>query len=211
MKPKNPKLNSSMANKIFFIVFGLLIAGSVAVTYWRIMVKRDYIISAQQECDPALEACFVYECDPEDPEDPECAALPEEERVNYYKIIRKNAKNIPPCDAQNNECPEVLICEEGEEECEFEYCTEENVPEGESCNNPEEYLAENPPEECGCEGEDADSPLTEKETETDVDSAEPETPEVEAETGAGEETAGDTAGSEEESAEESSCDCSAEE
>ena len=147
-------------SKIFFLVFFLLIVGSVAVTYWRIMVKRDYIISAQTECDPAAENCFVYECDPEDPEDPECATLPEEERVSYYKIINKNAQNIPLCDATAGECPEDLACEEGEEECETILCDEENVPEGESCNDPAAYLEENPPEECGC-GENDDEPVGE--------------------------------------------------
>lgn len=156
-------------SKIFFLVFFLLIIASVAVTYWRIMVKRDYIISAQQDCDPATEQCFVSSCDPES--DSECAATPEKERTTYYKIIKKNAKNIPLCDPYANECPEVLTCEEGEEECEFEYCGEENVPEGESCNNPEEYLAENPPEEeCGCEEESDSTASSDSTTEAETDS-----------------------------------------
>lgn len=142
----NQKQN--LSGKIFFLVFFLLIVGSVALTYYRIMVKRDYIISAQIDCDPAKEACFVSECDPES--DSECADTPEDERTTYYKTIKKNAKNIPLCDAQKNECPEQLSCEPGEEECEEELCDESNVPEGESCNDPEQYLAENPPEECDC-------------------------------------------------------------
>jgi len=137
-------------SKIFFLVFFLLIAGSVAVTYWRIMVKRDYIISAQQECDPAAEACFVSACDPES--DSECAATPEEERTTYYKIIQKNAKNIPLCDAQKDECPTELACADGEAECSFELCDETNVPDGEECNDPAVYNEENPPEECDCNG-----------------------------------------------------------
>jgi len=139
-------------SKIFFLVFFLLIVGSVAVTYWRIMVKRDYIISAQQECDPATEPCFVSSCDPES--DEECAATPEEERTTYYKTILKNAKNIPPCDPYKNECPTELTCQEGEPECSIEYCDESNVPEGEECNDPEQYAIDNPPEECSCGGEE---------------------------------------------------------
>jgi len=129
-------------SKIFFLVFFALILGSVAVTYYRIMIKRDYIISAQQECDPVTEACFVSACDPES--DEECAATPEEERTTYYKIIKKNAKNIPPCDPHANECPEQLSCEPGEEECEYTLCDEENVPDTEECNDPAVYNAQNP-------------------------------------------------------------------
>ncbi|MFH1183096.1 MAG: hypothetical protein V1690_02435 [Candidatus Moraniibacteriota bacterium] len=153
-------------SKIFFLIFFLLIVGSVAVTYWRIMVKRDYIISASQDCDPAMETCFVYECDPEG--DEECAAAPEEERVSYYKTITKNAKNISPCDPYKNECPTELTCEEGEAECEIILCDEENVPEGESCNDPVKYLEENPPEEecnCGSETDTTEGAAAEEPTE----------------------------------------------
>jgi len=140
-KKSSPKTDQSLAGKIFFLVFFLLIAGSVAVTYWRIMVKRDYIISAQMACDPVTETCFVSSCDPES--DEECANTPEEERTTYYKTINKNAKNIPPCDPYKNECPEELSCESGEEDCEIILCDAENVPEGEECNDPVAYAAEN--------------------------------------------------------------------
>lgn len=147
-------------SKIFFLVFFLLIVGSVAMTYWRIMVKRDYIITAQQECDPTAEACFVYECDPES--DEECAATPEEERISYYKNVSKNAKNIPVCDPYKNECPTELACEEGEEECEIILCDDETVPEGENCNDPTKYLEENPPEEEAEEGAEEEAPTEEQ-------------------------------------------------
>jgi len=148
-----------MAGKIFFLIFFLLIAGSVAATYYRIMIKRDYIVSAQQECDPTLEACFISACDPEG--DEECAALPEEERINYYKTINKNAKNIPICDPYKGECPEELACEPEEEECEVILCDANNVPEGEECNDPAKYLEENPSDpaenSCGEEGDAGES------------------------------------------------------
>jgi len=204
----------SVAGKIFFLIFFLLILGSVAATYWRIVVKRDYIISAQQECDPAVEVCFVSECDPEDPEDLECAGLPEEERITYYKIIKKNAKNIPLCDPYGNECPKTLECGVGEAECEFEYCTEENVPEGEECSDPETYNAKNPQEDCECgigEGEEAvedNSALSGKAEADEKSAAEEETAnsaEKNSEEGAGTET-----GPEDGEKEEPACDCAKE-
>lgn len=121
-------------SKIFFIVFALLIAGSVAMTYWRIVVKRDYLVLAQTACDPETEACFVYECDPETEE---CTGDPEED-TSYYAKIKKKAFNFPQC--EEGECPDP-VCDEGEEDCEVILCTEETAEEWESCNNPEEYRA----------------------------------------------------------------------
>lgn len=121
-------------SKIFFIVFALLIAGSVAMTYWRIVVKRDYLVLAQTSCDPEAENCFVYECDPESEE---CTGNPEED-ISYYAKIKKKAFNFPEC--TEVECPDP-VCEEGEGDCELVFCTEEEAEEWESCNNPEEYRA----------------------------------------------------------------------
>jgi hypothetical protein len=188
-------------SKIFFLVFFLLIIGSVGVTYWRIMINRDYIISASQECDPATEACFVSSCDPES--DEECAATPEEERTSYYKIIKKNAKNIPPCDAQKDECPAELTCADGEAECSFEYCDDSNVPDGEECNDPAVYNEENPLCDCGDtkEGTTEESELATDELadETASDDAGSEEEEPACTCTQNEESAGDnTAASEEE-------------
>lgn len=139
-------------SKIFFLIFFLLIVGSVAVTYWRIMVKRDYIISAQVDCDPATEACFASACDPES--NTECAATPEAERTTYYKLISKNAENIPPCDPYKDECPKDLSCDPGEKDCEISLCDSSNVPDGEECNDPAKYVEENPPCDCSKAGDE---------------------------------------------------------
>ena len=137
------KLNHSpLAGRVFLIMFLFLLVGSIALTFWRIVVKRDYIISAEQECDPYTEACFIYTCSPD--EDEECPADPTE-RMSYYKLIHKNAQNIPLCNAQKDECPAELTCEENEEECEYIYCDEDTVAEGEECVDPVQYAIDNPP------------------------------------------------------------------
>lgn len=131
-------------NILFFIIFGLLIAGSVAFTYYRIMVKKDYVISAEAECDPTIEKCFIYVCDPvEDGDD--CTGDPEEDTW-YYKIIKRKAFNIPLCDPNTDEDCEALICPEGEAGCSYELCEEGNVDEIE-CNDPEQYNIDHPEEE----------------------------------------------------------------
>lgn len=135
-------------NKIFFIVVFLLLIGSVGATYWRIMIKKDYMIEAQVDCDPETEACFVWECDPESIEEGEACTGDPESDIWYYKIVRKNASNIPLCDPQTDENCNPLICEEGEEECEEVLCDEETKLEQEvECNDPVQYLLNNPVEE----------------------------------------------------------------
>ncbi|MDI6777844.1 MAG: hypothetical protein QMD77_01520 [Patescibacteria group bacterium] len=133
-------------SKILFAVLAILIVGAVAVTFWRYIVKRDYIIQAQIDCDPETQNCFVWECDPMSLEEGEqCTGNPDND-VWYYKIISRNAKNIPDCDPNDENCT-AYVCGEGEKDCGYELCAPENVPEGEECNDPEQYLIDNPPEE----------------------------------------------------------------
>ena len=150
-------------NILFFIIFGLLVAGSVAFTYYRIMIKKDYIISAEAECDPSIEKCFIYVCDPiEDGDD--CTGDPEEDTW-YYKIIKRKAFNIPLCDPKIDEDCEALICPEDEENCSYELCEEGNADEIE-CNDPEQYNIDHPEEEGDAECEEGDKEcLSEEESE----------------------------------------------
>lgn len=145
----NRETNKNLTGKILLIVFGLLIVGSVAVTYYRIMIKRDYIIFAEADCDPTTEKCFVYVCDSEMEE---CIGDPEQD-TSYYKIIKKKAANIPLCDPNQEEC-EALVCGENEKDCEEILCEDENEDEIE-CNDPEQYNLDHPDteteEETACE------------------------------------------------------------
>ena len=145
-------------SKIFFAVMGLLILASVGATYWRIMVKKDYLIEAQTDCDPYVDACFVWECDPEsDVEGEACTGDPETDTW-YFQVIRRNAGNVPLCDPNDEEC-DALVCGENEPECEYEFCTEENMEDQYAafCNDPEQYALDNPEEEeyeCDLENEE---------------------------------------------------------
>ncbi len=133
-------------SKILFAVIAVLVVGSVAATFWRIVVKRDYIVQAQIDCDPSEENCFVWECDPNSTDEWEACTGDPEEDIWYYEILNRNAKNIPDCDPNDEDCT-AYICGEDEADCSYELCTEDNVPEGETCNDPEQYNIDNSPEE----------------------------------------------------------------
>jgi len=165
--PETPKENQNITldrkSKILFVVIGLLIIGSVAVTFWRYMVKRDYIVQAQTDCDPTTENCFIWECDPASTVEGEACTGDEETDIWYYKIVHRNAKNIPLCDPNDENCT-ALVCDPDEKDCSEELCSESNVPEGETCNDPEQYLIDNPPEEDTTEcAEDDEECLAEQE------------------------------------------------
>lgn len=142
---KNKQMDKK--SKIFFLVFFLLIIGAVGATYWRIMVKKDYVVSAQTDCDPYAENCFTWECDPDSTVEGEaCTGDPETDSW-YYKVIKRNASRIPLCDPNDENC-EALVCGENEPECSETLCDETTMEEqGVECNDPVKYTEENPLEE----------------------------------------------------------------
>ena len=148
--PETPKENQNITldqkSKILFIIIGLLIAGSVAVTFWRYIVKRDYIVQAQTDCDPTTENCFIWKCDPASTVEGEACTGDPEKNIWYYKIIHRNAKNIPNCDPKDENC-KALVCNPGEKDCSEELCTPESVKAPDTCNDPAQYNVDNPPEE----------------------------------------------------------------
>jgi len=131
-------------SKILILVFLLLIIGSVGATYYRIFVKKDYIISAQPDCDPATEKCFISVCDPTSGD---CTGNPEEDTF-YFKKIKKKAANVAMCDPNQKEC-QSLECAPGEKDCEIIYCDKDTLSEGETCNDPEQYVKDHPEGDAG--------------------------------------------------------------
>lgn len=165
-------------SKILLLTFLVLVIVVVAFTYYKYMVKRDYIIEAQADCDPYAEACFIWQCDPksseEGPPDGEaseaCTGDPEED-IWYYQIVRRNAMNIPPCDPNDENC-DALTCDPAlEKDCEIILCDEETAVEQETkCNDPAEYIMNNPPEEEEeCDPEEDEECVIEEEDEEETE------------------------------------------
>lgn len=136
-------------SKILLWIFVGLIAISVAVTYWRIMIKRDYVIEAQVDCDPYAEACFVWECDPTSTVEGEACVGDPESDVWYFKVAKRNAGRIPLCDPNTDEDCQPMLCAEDEMECEEMLCTEDQLEAqyASYCVDPVVFAAENPAEE----------------------------------------------------------------
>jgi hypothetical protein len=154
---------------IFWSVVAIILVGTTAYTYWHFVIARDFILVNYTDCDPTIERCFVWECDPEslDPEE-QCTGDPEED-IWYYKIQRRIAANVPECDIEDDDC-EPFSCMTEEEGCEETVCTEEAAEEeGAYCSDPDEYIMDHP--------DDVEEDMIEKidNVETDVDMEESET------------------------------------
>jgi hypothetical protein len=130
--------------KSFLFLFLLLVIGSVLGTYYRTMIKKDYPVIVQTECDPYTEKCFVHICDPSPEVDGGVCTGDSFKDTWFTKNITRKASNIPLCDPNDNNCL-ALICQENESDCEYELCNENNVPNGDSCNDTEEYIRNGPP------------------------------------------------------------------
>ena len=119
-------------SKILMWVFIFSVCISVGITYYRYVIKKDYIIFVHVECNPEVDSCFYYECEEGDSE---C-------EIEYYKKIEKKAFNIELCDSESPDC-KPLFCAEGEKDCTITNCSVDNVEEGEKCSVP---VSKNPTE-----------------------------------------------------------------
>jgi len=120
----NKDRKTVVLNRIFYFVLFLMIAISIVLTFVKIVIQKDYQITAEVSCDPNFEKCFVWECDPT--EDDTCPENPAD-RISYYKIISKKASNIEACEATEEKigCGEELSCVQREPSCFYTYDTSE--------------------------------------------------------------------------------------
>lgn len=109
----------NIKNTLFVILIGGAILWNVGYAYNRFYIEKDFTISQHISCDPEVENCFVWQCDPAYEE---CSENPEE-NVDYYKIIDKSAANIENC-SNIDECEEPT-CEADEADCTISLCSPE--------------------------------------------------------------------------------------
>ena len=83
-------MNGKKQNKIFFTILSLLIIASVGVTFYKIVINKNYQIAGETSCNPVTEKCFVRECDSSSGE--KCI----ESLMYYKKISKKNILNNIP-------------------------------------------------------------------------------------------------------------------
>lgn len=97
------------------VLFGLLCL-TIASSYYKYLVLKDYIVESETSCDPYNETCYVKHCD--NSEKGACTGNPDED-ISYYKIEYRNARNII-CTG-DNDCD--FSCTESEKDCGEVACT----------------------------------------------------------------------------------------
>jgi hypothetical protein len=116
-------------SRILLVLLLSLIVLSVSASYYRFVVLQDYIVISEIDCDPSLESCFVWICDPEVDGEDECTGDPADDTW-YYKMAFRNAMFISDCDPDEDENCLPFECPiSGEENCGQILCTEETVGE----------------------------------------------------------------------------------
>lgn len=154
-------------SKVLLWIMAILILASVGVTYWRIMIKKDYVISAQADCDPTSEKCFVSHCDPST--DTTCTG-DEEKDTTYFKKVQRVAANIPLCDPAEESC-KPWDCNENEKDCTATFCDDSTMGKDEECSNPETYNAAHPATDDSGDGSACDPSDDSCKTDTAVDAS----------------------------------------
>lgn len=83
--------------RVLFVGFASVIFVATFFSYQRYFLHQNFLITAEIPCDPSVEICFVYRCDPAEGEG--CG-----EDVKYIKKIEGIASTFPSCDPNNSDC-----------------------------------------------------------------------------------------------------------
>jgi len=160
-------------SKLLIAVVVILIMISILITFWRIMIQRDYIIENQIDCDPYAEKCFIWECDPASTVEGEACTGDPEMDIWYYAVAQRKAANIPFCNPEEDENCAPFECLEGEKDCSVNFCDETTKEEqGVECSDPVQYSLDNPEEEEECAEDDEECLAAEEESECAEDDEE---------------------------------------
>lgn len=105
-------------SKIIILLWSVLITFSVSASYYRFVILDEFTVFAEIVCDPIIESCFVKECEPYSED---C-----DSKNKYFKLVFKNASNLPICVSGDVQC-DVLGCFDGELECREVLCSENTL------------------------------------------------------------------------------------
>ncbi len=90
------------------------------ISYYRFMVRNDYVVGYEGKCNPAIEKCFVG-C-----EDDACT------KNNYYSKVQKYAPDLyKECGKDITDCENASKCLPGDRNCSIIHC--DPTVEGDTC------------------------------------------------------------------------------
>lgn len=119
------KLKSYIKEHLFLYFLTLLAIIVIIISYFHFIIKQDYIVWYEGECDSATEICFKG-CD-----DDACS------KEYYYSKVQKYAQDLfNECGKDITNCESANICLKGNKECSVTYCNPE-IDGVDTCTVPE--------------------------------------------------------------------------
>jgi hypothetical protein len=111
-------------NILPYILVPLIIIINI-VSYYRFMVKHDYVVGYQGSCDPVTGKCFKS-CD-----DDACI------KVDYYSEMQKYEPDLyRECGKDITDCEAANTCLPGDHKCSITYCNKETSDHDNACQDP---------------------------------------------------------------------------
>ena len=102
---------------VFFVVISITFV--ILLVFFKYFIKKDFDLYVKETCDPALQKCFVHQCEDGDVR---CSSLPDGKY--FYKIILQKEYNAPVCNS--GICPEIT-CSLGDTSCKVYLCSDDNL------------------------------------------------------------------------------------
>ena len=101
-------------NNFHFYILAFLVTLFIVASYYRFVVKQDYVVGYEGACDPIVESCFIG-C-----EDDDCT------EEYYYSKMQKYAPDLyAECGESIIECELASICLPEDRNCSIIYCDAE--------------------------------------------------------------------------------------
>lgn len=112
-------------NHFFFFILILGTAFVVVFSYYRFMIKHDYLVGYQGSCDPSTGKCFMS-C-----EDDACT------KVDYYTEMRKYEPDLyKECGEDITNCDTANVCIPTDHKCSITYCNKSTSDQDNPCQTP---------------------------------------------------------------------------
>ncbi len=101
-------------NHLFLYTLSFLLIVVICASYYRFIIKHDYMVEYEGACDPASEKCF------EGCADDACT------EKSYYSKVTKYAPDLyNECGEDITNCENANICLLGDKKCSISYCNPE--------------------------------------------------------------------------------------
>jgi hypothetical protein len=108
-------------SKFLFYLLTLLCIAAVAASFYRFVVRNDYVVEYEGDCDPSENACFI-------------GTDEETGEAYYYVKVQKYAPELyAECGPDVVGCESASVCLPTDTRCSVTFCSADTLLEDEQC------------------------------------------------------------------------------